>query len=278
MKKEIDAWVWNPKNSIFKQKKSEKAIGHIIYCECPEKCELYAKGYCLAYESNCPHGSRGRVTGYSRMASKFYSWIRDFEQEHKEVYKRSLKKPQKMEYFMDFVYIPIHLLNLNKKIEFVIGGGSFSNAKPVIKREYFNEKFITEQILNFYPLALFGGIIHSYQKEDVPKFLLWLKQLDPQLYEKVKAMNPDSTQFTNLSNVGRKAILQTLTPNVGTFTDIHGGVWTWDGEYLYSNNTHASFTLIETREISECRLKPKGKSIVKVESEEQVNENTEFID
>lgn len=31
MKKEIDAWVWNPANALFKQKKSEKAIGHIIY-------------------------------------------------------------------------------------------------------------------------------------------------------------------------------------------------------------------------------------------------------
>ena len=80
MKKEIDAWVWNPANSLFKQKKSEKAIGHIIYCECPEKCELYAKGYCVAFDNRCPYGSRGRVTGYSRMANKFHSWIMDFEQ------------------------------------------------------------------------------------------------------------------------------------------------------------------------------------------------------
>lgn len=29
MKKEIDAWVWNPANALFKQKKSEKAIGHM---------------------------------------------------------------------------------------------------------------------------------------------------------------------------------------------------------------------------------------------------------
>lgn len=278
MKKEINAWVWNPANSLFKQKKTEKAIGHIIYCECPEMCELHAKGCCLAYDNNCPHGSRGRVTGYSRMASKFNSWIRDFEQAHKDVYKTGLVKPKKLEYFMDLVYIPISYLNLNEKIEFVYGGGVFSNVKPVIRRELFNEDFITEQIINFIPYALFGGIISDYQEKEVPKFLLWLKQLDPQLYEKVKAMNPNHHGFINMTNVGRKAILQTLTPNVGTFTDIHGGVWTWDGEYIYSNNTHASFTLIETREIQECRLKPKGNVAVKVCDDAQVNDNTEFID
>ena len=278
MKKEINAWVWNPANSLFKQKKTEKAIGHIIYCECPEKCELYAKGCCLAYDNNCPHGSRGRVTGYSRMASKFNSWIRDFEQAHKDVYKTGLVKPKKLEYFMDLVYIPISYLNLNEKIEFVSGGGMFSNAKPVIRRELFNEDFVTEQIINFISYALFGGIISDYQKKEVPKFLLWLKQLDPQLYEKVKAMNPNHHGFINMTNVGRKAILQTLTPNVGTFMDIHGGVWTWDGEYIYSNNTHASFTLIETREIQECRLKPNSNVIVKVCDDAQVNDNTEFID
>lgn len=52
MKKEINVWVWNPANSLFKQKKTEKAIGHIIYCECPEMCELHAKGCCLAYDNN----------------------------------------------------------------------------------------------------------------------------------------------------------------------------------------------------------------------------------
>lgn len=40
----------------------------------------------------------------------------------------------------------------------------------------------------------------------------------------------------------------------------------------------ASFTLIETREIQECRLKPNGNVAVKVCDDAQVNDNTEFID
>ena len=214
------------------------------------------------------------------MTSKFSSWIRAFEEAHKDVYRAGLKQPKKLEYFMNLVYIPISYLNLNENIDFVDGGGwGLLKGRPIIRREHFNAVFISEQIINFTPRTIFGNQkISDYQEKEVPKFLLWLKQLDPQLYEKVKAMNPNHHGFINMTNVGRKAILQTLTPNVGTFTDIHGGVWTWDGEYIYSNNTHASFTLIETREIQECRLKPKGNVAVKVCDDAQVNDNTEFID
>lgn len=279
MKKEIKAWVWNPENSFFKEKKSEKAVGHIISCECPEKCELYSKGNCIISGGYyCPYGDKRRVVGFSRMASKFYSWINDFEKAHKDVYRAELKKPEKLEYFIDLVYITISHLCLNEEIQFVAGGGIFSNDKPIIKREHFNADFIKKQILNFKPRSLMGGTIYDYQDKEVPKFLLWLKQLDNALYEEVKEMCPNLPIFKFMTNVGRKAVLQTLNPNIGTFKDIHGGIWTWDGEYLCSNNTHASFTLIETREIQECRLKPKDNVVVKVCDDAQVNDNTEFID
>lgn len=254
MSKEIRAWVWNPANSFFKQKKSEKAVGHIISCQCPEKCALYAKGNCVAFDNHCPYGGRYRVVGYSRMASKFRTWINDFEEKHKEACAAKISQPKKLEYFMDFVYVPIAYWNLNERVEFVDGGGVFSSSKPIIKREHWNAKFISEEIINFKPHALFGGVITNFQEKEVPKFLIWLKQLDPELYEEVKTMNPDHPAFTNITNVGRKAVLQTLNPNIGAFADIHGGVWTWDGEYLYSTNSHFSFALIECRETEECRL------------------------
>lgn len=59
MKKEIDAWIYDPTRSLFKKKKTEKAVGYIIYCECHEKCELYAKHKCIVYNNKCPYGSRG---------------------------------------------------------------------------------------------------------------------------------------------------------------------------------------------------------------------------
>lgn len=278
MKKEIKAWVYNPANSIFKSKKSEKAVGHIVSCECPENCVLYAKGNCVAFENCCPYGRRFRVTGFSRMSVKFNSWIENFKKTHEEACSTELSQPKKLEYFMDMVYVPIPYLCLNEDIEFIDGKGAFSIAKPILNRDNFNAKLISEQIVNFKPQAIFGGTITCYQEKEVPKFLTWLKQLDPDLYEEVKVLNPEHPAFTNITNVGRRAILQTLNPNIGTFVDIHGGVWTWDGEYLYSKNSHFAFALIEYRETEECRLKPNKNVIVKVSDDTQVNSNTEFID
>ena len=140
--KEIYAWVWDPSNSIFKQKKSEKARGHIYSCECPEKCELYAKGNCVLFKNYCPYGSKNTTVGYSRMASKFSSWIYEFIDKHKDAYnaRSELKQPKKMEYFIDLVYIPISHLGLNENIDFVDGKGYFAkviiyNFTPRIKNK-----------------------------------------------------------------------------------------------------------------------------------------------
>ena len=198
---------------------------------------------------------------------------------HKDACNAKLTQPGKMEYFMDLVYIPISFLGLNENIEFVSGGGFFSNNLPIIKRSDFdNEEFISKRIVNFHPRALMGVVIWDYQEKEIPKFLQWLKDLDPALFDKVKALNLDHPAFAKMTNVGRKAVLQTLNPYVGAFIDIHGGIWSWDGEYLYSSNSCASCVIIGMREIQECILKPTDGAIVKVTDDNQVNDNTEFID
>lgn len=280
MEKEIYARVWNPENALFKQKKSEKAVGYIYSCKCPEKCELYAKGNCVMLKNYCPYGSKNTTVGYSRMARKFSSWIYEFKDKHKDACNAGsrLKQPEKMEYFMDLVYIPISHLGLNENIDFVDGGGFFSNGYPVVKRSDFNEEFISKQIIRFRPKALMGGVIWDYQEKEVPKFLRWLKRLDPALFDKTKALNPDHSAFAKLSDVGKKAVLQTLNPNIGTFISTKGGTWTWDGEYLYSSNAYFYGSILETKEIQECRLKPTDGAVVKVTDDNQVNDNTIFID
>ena len=277
--KEIKAWVWNPTNAIFKQKVSEKAIGHIFLCEYPELCELHAKGQCVMCDGNtgCPYGRRIRELGFSKRASKFSSWIREFEEKHKAVVGVKLEQPKKLSYVVDYVYLPIAHLGINGKINFVKGGGYMSFSELFINKADFTSDFITKEIINFIPHALLGGIIDNYQKKEVPKFITWLKELDKPLFEEVKMQFPNDERFKFISNIGRQAKLITLTPNIGTFNDIHGGTWVWDGEYITSTNSHASFCLVDTKFIEECKLKPKSDSFVKVTDNRQVNENTEFI-
>lgn len=223
--KPIKAWVFDPANSIFKEKVSEKAKGCIIYCKCPEKCELYAKDQCIAQSSYCPYSRREVKIGLTRRAKGYFAWISQFKEKYKNVINKKMTLPEKMQYFIDLVYIPMAYIGLNKHINFVCGGGYFSSDIPIIKRSDFNAELIKEEILKFRPEAMMGGYITGYQEREIPKFLKWLRDIDKGLFEEVKGIIPD--YFTSMSNVGRKAILQTLNPNVGTFKDIHGGIWTW---------------------------------------------------
>lgn len=276
--KEICAWVWNPANALFKQSKSEKAIGHVFLCERSESCELYAKGQCVLCDIQCPYGKRSKEFGYSRRSIKFNTWIRDFKKRHSTGIDKSLVMPKKMVYFGDYVYLPISFLDLKDRHECVKWDGMLFADKYVFKKVDFTSEFIAKQIINVHPHAWLGGIIEDYQKREVPKFILWLKELDKSLFNEVKNLFPDDKRFDFISNIGRKAKLHTLTPNVGLYKDIHGGEWHWDGEYITSANSHASFCLVDTRYIQECKIKPTIDSIVKVTDDTQVNENTEFID
>lgn len=276
--KEISSWVWNPADSLFKQRKSEKAIGHIFLCERHDSCELYVKGECVLCDMRCPYGSRSKEYGYSRRSTKFCSWIRDFKERHKNGANKPLSMPKKMVYFGEYVYLPISFLNLRDCSECVKCGGMIFDDKYILKKSGFTSDFIAKHIISANPRAFSGGIIESYQEENVPKFIMWLKELDKSLFNEVKNLFPDDKRFEFITNVGRTARLNSLTPNVGLFKDIHGGEWSWDGEYVTSTNSHASFCIIDTKFIQECKIKPTEDAIAKVTDDNQVNEHTEFID
>ena len=209
-----------------------------------------------------------------------YGWVKEEFLENDIFKVQTSDDPKKLAYFKDLVYIPIAHLNLNKNIDFVDGGGwGFNIGRPIIKKEIFdNAEFISKEIINFQPRSILDNcVIEKYQAQEVPKFLIWLKQLNPDLFNEVKKINQDNKVFENLSNIGRQAKLVTLTPNVGKFVDIHGGIWVWDGEYIASKNSKVSFTLVESKDTEECKLKPNKNAVVKITDENQVNENTIFI-
>lgn len=170
----------------------------------------------------------------------------------------------------NYVYVPVaHLKNYVNSLD--IG----SKYDKFIPRDRFTAKMIVD-IANFRPEALFGGVITSYQKEEVPKFLKSLKEVFPELAEEACKLDPSlRSRFESVaSNVGRKAYLSTLEPNVGTFKDIHSGEWKWDGEYILSTNSHMSFGLCS---FSEVRLKPLARQVVVISDDAQVTDKTEFL-
>lgn len=275
----IKAWVYDPSSSLFKRKKTDPAIGHYYTCSNLEKCKIYKKGMCFLMGSNtkCQYGKHYRVQGKSQRASGFYAWIREFKDKYRDVVDVKLKEPKILSEVGDYIVLPYSHLHLSTEI----GDGSyfnlFSDNNVWVEKKKFTAEFINAYILEFYPQALFGGAIYSFQDKEVPKFLKHLMRFDKNLFDETLALNPVwAEKSKTFSDVGRKAILNTLNPNIGKFKDIHGGLWTYDGQFVYCGNRNASFCLVN--KVKEIRLEPEYGEVVVITDDAQVNDNTEFID
>ena len=175
----------------------------------------------------------------------------------------------------EYMFLPYPHMTMNEKIPFLAHNNLFRNGNCFLRMEHFTIENIIK-LVRFKPQAYLGGEITSYQKEVPPKFLKHLSEQLPELFDLVIATDEYAKQrYEEFSNIGRKAILETLTPNVGEFKDIHGGLWIWDGEWLKSLNSKASFLLVD--KFTKLIIKPEPGQIVVITDEEQVNESTVFV-
>ena len=167
----------------------------------------------------------------------------------------------------DYVFLPYDHMDMMESLPW---RGAF------LKKEDFTVEIISK-LANFRPRAMWGNNeIKSYQKEVPPVFLKHLSEQMPGLFK--KAIDADGSlkkRFDSFTNIGRKAVLETTTPNHGLFKDIHGALWAWDGEKLYSSNSHASFVLVKFQKVI---LVPRTGEVVKITDEGQVNDSTVFKD
>lgn len=157
-------------------------------------------------------------------------------------------------------------------------GISFAGNAFVL-RNNFNAEAV-KSLCEFEPVlkSLIGErlYIQEYKLKTIPIFLAHLKEVLPELFSELESKYPAVAGLIKKSNVGRTAKLHTLNPNIGTFSGIHKGDWSWDGEFLTSLDAKPLFMI--TSDFSEVKLKPNRGATVKVTDDKQVSENTEFID
>lgn len=283
--KEIYSYI-SGKNSVFSRAKASDHIhGHVMLCERPDECELYKCGKCLMENSSgrCRYGHTTNSLGPSRRAIKydFDDFERDFIKAHEQSYRCKLDGVRTIAHIIDTIYIPIHHLSINKDINFVLNGGfGLFQDFPIISKADFTPNWIADEILEFHPRSLFGGVeIEDYQKKELPSFMRMLKSFDKSLFDAVIALKTEyKEKYENISNVGRKAYLRSLSPNVGIYKDCHGADWIWDGEYLTSNNSAASFMLIDRFQTIRIKPLPDSNPVVAITDDDQVNEKTQFED
>lgn len=275
---EIQAWVYNPLVGFFKGKATDPFIGHVFYCEKHETCELHKKGQCALAEfllQRCPYGNRVHIKGPTKRSSKLNTWVNDFDTEHEKGVKAPpLKTPSSLSYVNDYVYL-LYPTMVDKKY---VNEQETLHSNSFIEKSSFTPEFIVEHILKYTNKNSPWSKTLNGEKLDFT-FMRQLKSIDKKLFEKtIEYDEYYMSQYLSITNVGRKAVLNTLTPNVGHYTDIHKSTWVYDGEYLISINTSASFTLVETKQILEIKIKPTPNVVVKIECDEQANDNTVFVD
>ena len=260
--------LFRPENAVFKQLKNARAEIQTITCHNSDNCQLFARNECACrhglFGGSCPYGNRSIYSGFTRRATKYHSWCA--EQKKKYTGVGFLDAPKTLGGVGDYIFLPYTHMNM---LESLPWKGRF------IKKEDFTVENVTK-LIKFRPQAMFGGEIKSYQEEIPPQFLKHLSEQMPELFQQViSADECAGKRYAEWTNIGREAILETTTPNIGQYADIHGGLWTWDGKKLRSGNSKASFLLV--KKFKMLSIVPEEKQVVAITDENQVNQDTVFL-
>lgn len=280
--KVIDATIFDPKDHPFKSVRNEKASCSIILCNNAENCDLYKKNQCVRinlFGEPCPHGKNLKEEGFTKNAKAYQSWINERKEKYADVLRKLKHAEDIMAVVGDYIYLPYSHADMNKNVPFLRHDLYLLPGIKLVKKEDFNLNTI-KNIISFRPQAMMGGEITSYQNEIVPKFILHLSEVFPELYnELIKEMPELTITKENVNYVGRKALLATV--KVGSTFTHHKGQsyeekWTWDGEYMNYKGNKLSFAITEFDSV-EIKLKPKANAIITIEDNEQVTKETKFV-
>ena len=255
----------------------------VVSCDKFENCSYYKNSQCLnvraPFGSRCKYGGVSNVKGYTSRAMKYYSF-KDKWKNH-EKYSLLSHPPEKLGLIENEVVFPYtHISIKENNGNFELDVPYFSSHLSFISYERFDVELIN-RICNFRPQAMMGGEITSYQNKIVPLFLTHLKEILPERYDELKQKYGGLVK--EIDYVGRKALLKTIKSSFVQYRSKRypkfDEKWFWDGQMLvYKEGYISSFSITNDYEIIEIKIKPSDKSIVKITSNDQVTENTVFID
>ena len=272
----IISWVYNPKISLFKSSKNDRAKVFYKKCSNKENCKLYLGKKCLLLNSyglsgnmNCIYGESLEQEGFTQKAGSFYKWMQEKEEKScgKDFSKTGKGIFEVGEYFV-FVFDYI------EKIDF---GFDEENSKlfkryNIIRKNLFDLEVINK-FINHRPRTIWGDdIIKDYEKKMIPLFIENIKYKFPELYKQI----PEEIKNKYIiSNIGRGAYIKTMT--VGSeLNDCQGNKYLWDGKKLICEDYRLSFNFFKGK--TRIESIPLDNEVYKITDESQVNENTIYKD
>lgn len=278
--KVIHAHVFNPRTSLFKSHRNDRAELHTITCGMSDRCEVYARGQCIArmFLQTCRFGRAVTEQGPTPKAAKFNAWVGSAMARAKPIGTLDCAT-QKMARIGDHVWLPYAHIGLARSGNHAM----FTIGETFVPVEEFTADLVV-RLCEARPQAMFGGEIRAYQSESVPKFVAHLVEMWPDLLREAAERSPRIREVLAASTkVGQKAKLSTVTPNVGLFNAglFNAGStmsgWTWDGEFL-TCATPRGFPPFTPFNAVEMRIRPGADATVVITDDAQVNANTVFED
>ena len=260
-------------------KKSKRPFVYSISCSA-ESCELRDRGECelmKIFAEGCPHGRASRQDGPTRRARSYSQWIRDSRERCAKA--PALKMPEpRLARCGDHFWLPYPFMRFDAGTTTMPRVPAWRSLSSMLPAEALTVDLM-RTILDYRPQALMGGEITDYQKKDVPAFLQHLSEQEPELWATMCEAIPSLVgRVARASAVGRKAILSTLTPNVGEFGGRGRVKWKWDGEWLSSEGaTVLSSPIPLSADAKMVKVQPPDGLAVEVTDDRQVNEGTEFV-
>ncbi|MGE7461126.1 hypothetical protein ACQKKO_03500 [Alkalihalobacillus sp. NPDC127517] len=227
----------------------------------------------------CSQGTTRTVKGYTSRAQKYHLFKKSW-QEHEQYNKLKLAK-NKLGIIGDKVLLPYPHLRVVKE-----GHRSYSFKDPYLFSDSSNEIDIDDFTVDFIhrvckhrPQAMMGGTIPSYQKEAVPLFLAHLKETLP---EKYKEFISEYAEYDKeIDHIGRTAVLKTVKPSVVIHKRDSGDEkWEWNGELLtlISGVSKVFVSIVRNFDYKNVVIKPSDDAVITISSNDQVGEDTVFID
>lgn len=268
----INLTYYNPCDSLFKAGKSDRERVTLYTCCNKDNCDAYKRGKCIMmnglWGQQCPYGQKRTETGFTKAARNCGKLISTYTEKYGSV-KYSKKDLRFVCNIGDYVFLNLgHLVNYVNSIrerDFFVG-------EYMIKKSDFTPEFVVE-LIKYKPLAMFGGEIKSYQKEDVPRFCTQLKRYMPEMYESVKAIYPEIDRYIkDINYVGKNAKVKTLLPGkIKLCTD----VVEWDGKVIHAKGKQISFWSLGNEDVT---IVPNDDTYAKIVDNATVTDETEFRD
>ena len=269
--KKILITYYDPNNTFFKSTNKDRASYTVYQCCNHEQCEAFKEGKCVLRNGlnsgHCPYGKVVRTQGPTKKAKSCSEFLRKAKEENKEVLAFNLEPCDKLCRIGDYIYL--NLSYLNNYVNPIADKLGIIN-QHFLPKENFSVKTI-KTLLEYRPLALFGGEITSYREKELPPFIFDLQRKYPLIYQEVKkngASLPEKMDTSFL--IGKKALVKTLAPGI---VKMGGKFFNWDGEKLTTVGKVLSYDMGDEKVV----VYPTDKSKCIICEEKTITDKTKFV-